>query len=257
MQVAPPQSPFNLHGEDRCGVSVMSSTKALSRVGNPCETKKLCVVGQRLHNEPEYARAQGAATMLEDFTFKTADAEERRHALRLRRDVYSGDLGHVPEDDTDDRANHFVATIRSGDIVAAFRILGPRERPFDLEQYVDLRSIAPPDRTLALIGRLCIRPDYRAIRHSAFIQMGMLKLAHTFAERERISDFVMYTFPHLLAFYRSAYFSETGQTFLHPGYRQKMHVMHLDIVSFRRCYATSDTSLARYLLHACPENVLP
>jgi predicted GNAT family N-acyltransferase len=195
--------------------------------------------------------------MLEEYVFKAADAGEREVALGLRREVYSKDVGHAPDDASDDRARHFVAKTLDGDLVAAFRVLGPEERPFDLEKYVSLQQLVPPPKRAALIGRLCIRHDYRPIARSVYIQTGMLRIAHEYASRNAITDFVMFTFPYLRAFYRSAYFSEVGLTFEHPGYRSTMHVMHLDLMAFRRRYESAQAPrLARYLLADCPPNVI-
>lgn len=158
--------------------------------------------------------------------------------MRLRVDVYREETGHAPVDPTDDSAWHFVAKDQHTDVVAAFRILGPEQRTFEFESQVDVSGFVPEGRSVALIGRLCIRADHRPITRSVYVHRGLMKLAIDFAREGGITDFVMYTFPHLLRFYRGVYFRDLDCTFLHPGYGQRMHLMHLDLVEFSKTPAS-------------------
>src|SRR6185295_13253889 len=114
-------------------------------------------------------------------------------------------------------ALYLIACVATSDeVVATFRLVGPHQRPFDLEQFVDLDGLIGPDRTPALVGRLCIRDDYRIVRKDTFLQIGMLKLAYLFALKRGITDLVMYTYPKLCNFYRRALFNQLGRSFRHP-----------------------------------------
>jgi len=185
--------------------------------------------------------------LFEGLTFKVAEAEERAAALDLCRQVYQEDLGHVPIDGRDDIANHLIAVDTRGDVVAGFRVVGPESRPFDFEQSVDLDAILGPARRPALIGRLTIRREYRSVRKAAFLQIGMLKLAHAFAERQGITDFFLYTYPNLINFYRGSFFDLLDVTFEHPDWGS-VHLMRMNVTELPRRCANSRSSLAKLLL---------
>ena len=194
--------------------------------------------------------------MLDNFTFKVADPVERLAALRLQAQVYAEDTGHVPADQFDESGFYFVAVTQETEIVASFRMVGPEQRPFDIERFVDLSPFLAADRSPALIGRLCIRHDHRSVSRKVFLPLGMLKLAYAFSWKHGFTDLVMYTFPHLLGFYRGALFQPLNLTFQHPGYGCAMHVMHLDLIDVeRRRISSEDPSLQR-LLSAEGYNIL-
>ena len=58
--------------------------------------------------------------------------------------------------------------------------------------------------------------------------MGLLKCSLTFAKRNDITDYYMYTFSHLLRFYRHARFRSLGITVYHEHWRT-LHLMHMDV----------------------------
>lgn len=186
--------------------------------------------------------------MFEGLTFKVAEAEERVAALELCRQVYQADLGHVPVDGRDESAYHLVAIDSAGEIVAGFRVVGPETRPFDFEKSLDLDSILGPDRLPALIGRLTIRREHRGVRKAAFLQIGLLKLAHTFAVRRGITDFFLYTYPNLINFYRGSFFDLLDVTFDHPDWGA-VHLMRMNVTELPHRCAGSRTSLAKLLLN--------
>ena len=128
----------------------------------------------------------GGKDLLEGLTFKVADAAERPLALALRREVYHEEFGHLPVDDLDERAYHLVARSENGEIIATLRIVGPEQRPFDIERYVDLGAFFPAERSLALVGGLCIGRDYRSVTRTRFLPIGMFKLAYAFERRAQI-----------------------------------------------------------------------
>jgi len=192
--------------------------------------------------------------LFEGLTFKVADATERLQAFDLQRKVYGEDVGHVPSDEFDERAHYLVAHDSDHEVVAAFRVVGPDLRPFDLEDYVDLSPYVAPDRRVALVGRLCIRHDHRRVSKRGMLPIGMLKLAFAFSQKCAFTDFVMYTFPDLVAFYRSALFHPLGLSFIHPGYQCRMHVMHLDLIDLKPRMSGSRSPMAQLLLSVSPPN---
>lgn len=183
--------------------------------------------------------------LFEGLTFKVAAGEECRSALELRDEVYTSDLGHVPIDGRDDAATHLVAVDADRRVVAAFRVV--EERPFDFERFVSIDDLIGDGRNPALIGRLCVRPEHRSVRRSSFLLMGMLKLAHAYAERRSISDFFLYTYPNLIKFYRGAFFDLLGVTVPHPDWGE-VHLMRMDVLALERRCATSRSAVARLLL---------
>ena len=185
--------------------------------------------------------------MFDGLTFKVADPIERAQAFELQREVYGGDVGHVPHDDFDERAHYLIAHDRKPEVVAAFRVVGPDQRPFDLERFVDLSPLIASDRSVALVGRLCIHRSHRDVKRKAILPVAMMKLAFAFAQKQGFTDLVMYTFPHLLNFYRRAFFRAVDLTFEHPGYRCRMYVMHLDMIDLEMRLSQSSEPMARFL----------
>lgn len=189
------------------------------------------------------------ARFLGDLTFKKAASEsERERAMALQREVYERDVGHVPNDEYDRAAHYFVVLNSKDDMVATFRIVGPEQRPFDIERIRDLSTIIAADRSPAVIGRLCVRPDYRLVSAKMFLPFGVLKLIHAFATKNGITDLLLYTYPHLRNFYRSAFFREVGGTIDHPDWG-RIHLMHLDLIDLAERYREADQPLARLLFH--------
>lgn len=151
-----------------------------------------------------------------------ATARVRREALRLERDVYYEEYGTVPQPEPG--ATYFAAINEHDEVVASFRILGPEYRPFDFERIQpDSTRVLP--HNIGIIGRFCVRKDYRFASSSVTIHQGFLRLALDFASENRLSHLVMYTFSPLIGLYRRAQFSEVSSAFYHPGYRQRMTIM--------------------------------
>lgn len=184
--------------------------------------------------------------MFDNLVFKVATEQERRSALSLREAVYREDLGEVGFDRLDEIAHHLIACDADGDVVAAFRLVGPEQRPFDFERLLDLQTVLPPGRTPGMVARLCIRKDYRTVRRSMFVQMGMLKLSYDFSVKHGISDLFMYTFTHLLKFYRGIFFEPLGISFEHPLWGL-VHLMHQDVLSLPSNCRGARSSMARAL----------
>lgn len=154
--------------------------------------------------------------MIGDFTFKVACSTELGDVLDLRATVYSEDLGQVPQDDLDECATHLIAVSHAGDVVAAFRVLGPDLRPFDFEQYAASSQLIPALARPALLGRLCVHRQYRQIRPNIQLHIGLLRLALRHAKNQGFTHLYLYTYDNLRAFYRAALFSDTQILFPHP-----------------------------------------
>lgn len=193
--------------------------------------------------------------MFAGLTFKVAAGDERARALELRHEVYDQDLGYVPIDDIDERAHHLIAHDEEGQVLAALRIVGPDQRPFDLDQYVAVSDFVPLDRSPAEIGRFCIRRTHRRVSSNPFIHFGMLKLAYAFSRKIGITDFIMCTQPHLLEFYRRALFDEVNLSFEHPMWG-RLHVMHLDLTMLEEMASGSRQPMARLLLSPGLPNIV-
>ena len=165
---------------------------------------------------------------IDDMVFRVALDNELDAVLKLRAELYANDFGHNPDDRHDRIGRHLIALTGAGDIVAGVRILGPGLRPFDFEHMHDLSSIVEQGRRPAMIGRLFLRKDCRAVDRSAYVLLGLLKCSLTFAEYHHITDYYMYTFSHLLRFYRHAGFQSLGITVYHEQWRI-LHLMHMDM----------------------------
>ncbi len=189
-----------------------------------------------------------ANLLFQGLIFKVASGEDKLRACELQHAVYSVDLGHVPNDAFEEGALYLIACAETtNEVVATFRLVGPDQRPFDLERVVDLDALIGANRMPALVGRLCVRPDYRRIRRGTFLQIGMLKLAYSFALKNGITDLVMYTYPRLRNFYRTALFRPLDCNFVHPDWGM-VEVMHLDLLNLRDRYAESSDPVASLLL---------
>lgn len=186
--------------------------------------------------------------MFEGLTFRVAEGIERTRTLQLRRDVYLEELGYDPIDEYDEGAPQLVAVRADGQVVGAFRIVMPSQRPLEIERFVDLSEIVPPGRAVGQSGGLWIRPDYRRVTSRALLPLGMIKLAYTFARKHGITDLVMRTpVPALRVFYRRAYFRDLDHlNFEHPVCG-KVCVMHLDLLCLERDQSQLEDPIARFL----------
>lgn len=194
--------------------------------------------------------------MFEGLTFKVAEGLERCRALELRAEIYEQELGHHGIDDFDERAHQLIALDASGEMVAAFRILSPDQRPFEIEQFVNLQGFIATGRSPAQIGGLWIRRGDRRMRGRALLPLGMLKLAYAFARRHEITDLVMRThIAQLREFYRRALFRSLDHLgFQHPLWGE-VYVMHLDLVDLEARCSQSKDPVARFLLSKDAPNI--
>lgn len=165
-----------------------------------------------------------------------------RVAVELRREIYAADLVPDPGDGLDDSATHVAAFDASGSVVASFRILGPELRPFDFEHIRPLDRLVAAGRRPAMIGRLCVRRDYRNIKRSTRIHAGLLAEALEFAHAEHISDYFLYTFEHLRQFYAKGGFSESNIVLDHPHWG-RLYLMSMNFGPRAAAHLTSAFSI--------------
>jgi len=180
-------------------------------------------------------------------TYRVARPDELADVLRLREQVYMQDLGHVPVDTFDTAAYHLIACAADKGIVAALRIVGPHQRPFDFEAHFDLGDLLAQGRQPALIGRLAVRRDYRMVHRSAFVHVGMLKLSVAVARKHGITDFFLYTYPNLIRFYEDALFQLTLFNFPHPDWGL-VQLMHLDLLRLASRASEATSEMARLIM---------
>lgn len=167
-----------------------------------------------------------------DLRFVIAGPEQIQEAMALRHRVYRRDVGDLRDDGLDERGVHFAAINRGGRMVATFRLVGPEHRPFDLEASVNLSLLLPEDARPALVGRLCVDPDFRSIRTSLEIHEGMRRLLAEYVSTAGISDLLLYTYRNLMGYYRGLGFRDTGITFAHPAWGS-VSLMHAPSSSVR------------------------
>jgi predicted GNAT family N-acyltransferase len=190
-----------------------------------------------------------------EFTFSEAAPSERIGAIQLFRRVYQQDIGHIPEDNLDELAHHLIAKTPQGDIVASLRLLGPELRPFDIEPFCDLSAHLSDDSVPALIGRLSLSHHLRALRQSIPLQLGMLKLAITFARRHSLTDLFLYAMPHLISVYRTGFFKPIPCTFHYAPLNLDMQVMQLNIRELEtRRRLTSSSPRLNFLFNSQRQN---
>ena len=192
--------------------------------------------------------------ILEGFVFKVATDSERGAALALRSRIYTAELGSPDLDGFDDGAYHVVGLDPDDAVVASVRIIGPEQRPFDIESVFNLSAVLAPDRVPAEISRFCVDPRHRQMHRDHMLHFGMLKAVYDLATKLGITDIVTLGLPHLKNLYRVGYFSEVGMLCTHPVWGPA-HPMRLDLIELRRRYAASSNALARLLLSGAHPNV--
>lgn len=183
--------------------------------------------------------------MFDGLIFTIAEGRDREAAVALLADTYAREHGRVPPIEPD--ATFLIARDGDGGVAASFRFLGPEARPFDFEAHVHVPELTVPGRRPALLGRLCVRPERREVRAGKFVHVGLLKLALAHARKRGVTDFFMYTFDNLLAFYRTAFFRNLDRPFDFPPWGRQ-NLLHLDVVGLAARCAQSDGPLARLLL---------
>lgn len=197
-----------------------------------------------------------ALDLFAGLTFRLARAAEQGAALHLRREIYEAELKHHGIDDFDLNAKHLVAFDNQGAPIAVTRVITPEQRPFELEEYVDLAARVPNGVRIAQIGGLAIRRDYRNLNKGSAVSIGLLKLSLLLAEELEFSDYVLWALPHLRAFYKSAFFEDVTGPIQHSLWGP-LWLMHLDLVQFRTKAKTARSPLLLLLLEKDPAHFPP
>lgn len=194
------------------------------------------------------------AELISGLTFKVADPDEVEAARALQRATFVEHHGQFVHDAWEDGATHFVVYDRRREVVATFRLVGPDQRPFDLEQTVDLSRVLKPGRVPALVGRLCIRRDLPNAGEYIMLPAGVLKLAYEFSKKHGITDLFLYTYPKLLNLYRRAFFREFDM--VDHEVWGRMHLMHLDLIALTEAHRVDTSPLAQFLFRSALPNFL-
>ena len=160
-----------------------------------------------------------------EIEFRHADSDDTREVVALLASVFAAENGTVPSETLDDLADYFVAYASGRGVIAAFRLLGPHLRPFDFEHAFDLSALIAHGRRPALVGRLCVSPEFRRVHYSIYIHKGLLDSGVRWAHSQNITDLFMYTYERLLKFYTKAGFTDTHLVFRHQVWGE-VHLMH-------------------------------
>ena len=188
--------------------------------------------------------------LFEGLTFKVAEASELPGAFALRRRIYSQEFGYPGLDEFDESAHHLIACDSDATVVAALRIVGPDQRPFELEGFVSLSDSLPSVGTSGEIGRFCVRRDHRQVKSYRFVHVGMFKLAVAYGRKLGLTDLVGVAVLHLRGLYRLALFESlsTPIEFEHPHWGP-VEVVRLNLKDIGLRSLGSRSSMTR-LLHA-------
>jgi predicted GNAT family N-acyltransferase len=191
--------------------------------------------------------------LFDGLVFRLAWGLERQAAVELRRDVYEAELTHHGTDEFDADAYHLAAFDSTQRLVAVTRVITPEQRPFELEQYVDLGTLIPRRAKIAQIGGLAIRGEYRGFTRGSAVSIGLLKLSILLAQALDLSDYVLWALPHLRNFYATAFFEDVTGPIGHPLWGP-LWLMRLDLAAFRQKAPMPRTPLLRLLLEDDPQH---
>jgi len=99
-------------------------------------------------------------------------------SLEVRQRVYveefGFDLGGSARDELDARAFHIVATTAAGVSAASLRLVDAANRPFEVENFLDLGQYLAPESHPAEITRLCILAPFRRIATASLVHIALL-----------------------------------------------------------------------------------
>jgi len=154
---------------------------------------------------------------------------DRIDALRVRQQVYCEELGYnwqSPEDGLDARGTLCVVRNKDEEAIASLRIVGPEARPYEIERFISVEHILPPDSRAAELNRFCILPAYR--RMSSSVHVALFTFMFGLARRERFSHFILASKRSIAAIYRYLLFEEVkGYEFLHSELADSPHDIYL------------------------------
>jgi hypothetical protein len=152
------------------------------------------------------------------WTIEPGGDVDRADALANRRHVLAERYGRaaVPEEDALD-ARAFIAVVRlpDGRPVASLRVLGPDDRPLEIEQKLQVDALLPADSRPGEMNRFCILPECR--RMGTGIHMALFQWAFALARRQRFSHYLVLAPADVKPIYQFLLFDPVpGVTFEHP-----------------------------------------
>jgi hypothetical protein len=152
------------------------------------------------------------------WSIATGDDADRADALANRRFVYGDRFGTpwAPEEDALD-ARAFIAVVRlpDGRPVASLRVIGPDDRPLEIEQKLSLDDVLPTGARPGEMNRFCILPECR--RMGTGIHMALFQWAFALARRARFSHYLVLAPADVKPIYEFLLFDAVaGVTFEHP-----------------------------------------
>ena len=178
-----------------------------------------------------------------DLLLRAGRGCHREEILRLRRDTYCCELGYGAEaacwTALDDRATQVVALTRDGQAAAAMRLLGPHDRPFELENNVNLpeflRSGHPPGE----VTRFCIAAKHRTLRRGLELQMRLMRFLYDTCRSRGVSDLFICARPSARKLYEFLLFEALTPADIRYGPLQgERHLlMRLEVSSLPSSYA--------------------
>lgn len=159
-------------------------------------------------------------------SFRLVNTSELHLVLQARTRTYLADLGRDVDDGNDPLGHHVIAIRATGEVLGGVRLLGPELRPFDFESTLDLSPAVRLGERPALLGRLFLSPEFRPVARSTPLLVGLLREVLSLGSRLRLTHLYIYSFEHLLTFYRRAGFESLGITIYHERWRT-LHLMRL------------------------------
>jgi hypothetical protein len=175
---------------------------------------------------------------------------DRADALRVREIVYCQELGYrwgSPSDEYDSRAILCLVRSVNGEAIGSFRIVGPTARPFEVDRFLRLDEILPPNSRPAEMNRFCVLAPYRSI--SSSLHLALFKFSLDLARRDHLSHFVLAAKPSIAPIYRYLGFDlVSGTRFEHTGLGGDLHDLFvMDLGKLEERYASTGHPLARLL----------
>lgn len=165
-----------------------------------------------------------------NFKYRIALAgAERASALELIHRSYLIEFGHVPDDGADAGAFFLCAYADRDQIAGVLRLLPPAVRPFDCEKFVDLKDAVPDPQKVGLLGRFSLSPEFRRLRRTEPVHLGLLRFAVSVAEKNGITTLILYAPLKFARIYRSVGFISTGLHFFHPVASCEMEILRFEI----------------------------
>ncbi len=186
------------------------------------------------------------------WTIAPGGGTDRADALRIRRDVYGERFGTPwqPEEDAlDARAFLCVVRLADGTPVASLRVVGPDDRPLELESGLPpLEKLLGADCRPGEMSRFCILPGWRTL--TSGVHMALFQWAFAVARRDRYSHFLVVAPQDVLPIYSFLLFEPIpdAPTYVHPWIDAGVCTpMVLDLRDVRRRYRAARHAFSRLL----------